>query len=311
MKLSGWLRRKPEDAAAPPAAEVLRKVRALELRTRGLVESLFSGEHTSMFHGRGLDFSHVRAYNTDDDVRAIDWKVTARRGSAYTRQFVEERDLLVVLVIDVSGSGKFGPGDRSAAEVAAEVAAALTFTATRSNDRVALLLVSDRVEHYQPPGSGKRHAVRLLADILSFRPRSSGTDLTPGLEHVAKRINGRAIVFLISDLIQRTDPRFRLAAGIVARVHDLVVVRLASTATDELPDVGWVELTDPESGRRIAIDSGSSRVRERYRRSVHRAHADMAALLTDMGAELVEVNTGADPLAALAEFFRRRQRSHR
>jgi uncharacterized protein (DUF58 family) len=310
-----WRGRKRPDPlgeASSATAEVLRKVRSLELRTRGLVDSLFCGEYVSVFHGRGLEFSHVRGYQFGDDARAIDWKVTARRATPFVRQFVEERDLLVVLMVDVSGSGRFSPGERSVREVAAEIAAALAFAATRNNDRVALLLVSDHVEHFLEPGSGRKHVMRLLSDLLSHRSQRIGTDLSTGLDRIAKSLHGRATVFVISDFIQgyRESP-FRTGLMRLARAHDVVAIRLASLAMDELPNVGWVEMTDPESGRRIVIDAGSKRVRERYRRSVLHAQAEIATLLTEVGAELIDVNTATDPLAVLSDFFRRRQRTNR
>ena len=292
-----------------PSTDALREVRRLELRTRGLVDSLFSGEYASVFHGRGLEFSHVRGYEVGDDVRAIDWKVTARRGTPFVRQFVEERDLHIVLLVDVSGSGRFGPGERSAGEVAAEIAAALAFAAARNNDRVSLLLVSDRVEHFVPPGSGRRHVVRLLADLISHEPIGRGTDLNTGLDRLSRALHGRATVFVISDFIQSGPASpFRKALMRLASTNDLVAIRLVTAATLELPDVGWVEMTDPETGRRVTLDTGRRKVRDHYRHSVLRAQADMAALLGEVGAELVDINTAADPLAVLSSFFRMRAR---
>ena len=291
-----------------PSADTLREVRGLELRTRGLVDSLFAGGYASIFHGRGLEFSHVRSYQVGDDVRAIDWKVTARRGTPFVRQFVEERDLLVVLVVDVSGSGRFGPGERSPAEVAAEIAAALAFAAARNNDRIALLLVSDRVERFIPPGSGRKHVVHLLAEMITHVPRGRGTDLSTALERLRRRRSDRATVFVISDFIQSGPASpFRDALMRLARGSDLVAIRLISGAQIELPDVGWIETTDPETGRRVMIDASRKKVREHYRHSVLRAQADTAAILGEAGAELVDVNTASDPLAALASFFRMRR----
>lgn len=302
-------RRGPSDEG--PSSETLREVRRLEIRTRGLVDSLFSGEYTSVFHGRGLEFSHVRSYQVGDDVRAIDWKVTARRGAPFVRQFVEERDLLVVLMVDVSGSGRHGPGERSAGEVAAEISAAIAFSAARNNDRIALLLVSDRVEHFLPPRSGRRHVVRLLADLISYEPEGRGTDLTTGLDRITRHLSGRATVFVISDFIQSTAASpFREALLRMAKAHDLVALRLVTSATLDLPDVGWVEMTDPETGKRVAIDTSRRRVREHYKHSVLRAQADTAALLGEVGAELVDVNIAGDPLAILSNFFRMRRRTH-
>lgn len=244
-------------------------------------------------------------------MRSIDWKVTARRGAPFVRQFVEERDLLVVLMVDVSASGRLGPGQRSAGEVAVDIAAALAFAANRRNDRLALLLVSDHVEYLVRPGSGQRHVVRLLSGMLSHRPASRTTELFRGLENIGRSFPGRAVVFVISDFIEIGPVApFREALGRLGRRHDVVAVRLAGPV-DELPDAGWVEMTDPETGRRAVLDTGNRRVRERYRRSVLRAKAEMAALLTEGGAELLDVDTRADPLLALTDFFRRRQRAPR
>jgi uncharacterized protein (DUF58 family) len=307
--MRAWLRR-TEDPV--PTLGVMREVRGLELRTRGLVDSLFAGNYSSIFHGRGLEFSHVRSYQVGDDVRSIDWKVTARRGTPFVRQFVEERDLLVVLVVDVSGSGRFGPGEKSPLEVAAHIAAALAFAAARNNDRIALLLVSDQVEHYVPPGQGRKHVVRILSDLLAHQPTGRGTDLGTAFDRISRSRSDRAQVFVISDFIQAGPASpFRDALMRLARGHDLVAVRLISRATLELPDVGWVEMTDPETGRRVMFDSSRKKVRERYRHSVLRAQADTAALLGEAGAELVDVNTAGDPLAPLALFFRMRRGVHR
>ena len=300
-----WLRPRPAPTISP---DVLREVRGLELRTRGLVDSMFAGGYASIFHGRGLEFSHVRSYQVGDDVRSIDWKVTARRGAPFVRQFVEERDLLVALVVDVSGSGRFGPGERSPSEVAAEIAAALAFAAVRNNDRIALLLVSDRVERFIPPSSGRKHVVRLLAEMLTHEPRGSGTDLSTALERLSRRKGDRATVFVISDFIQSGPASpFRDALMRLARGNDLVAIRLITGAQLELPDVGWIETTDPETGRRVMIDASRKKVREHYRHSVLRAQADTAVMLGEVGAELVDVNTASDPLAVLSAFFRARR----
>lgn len=307
------LRRRRGSPADPvPPADVLARIRTLELRTRGFVESLFSGEYLSVFLGRGMEFSHVRGYQFGDDVRAIDWKVTARRGTPYVRQFIEERDLLVVLVVDVSASGRFGAGARSSAEVAAEIAAALTFAATRSNDRLALVLTTDRVEAFVPPGSGRRHAIRLLSTLLTVKPRSRGTDLRPALEHLTRVLPGRATVFVVSDFIQsadRSDLEPSLARA--ARIHDLVAIRLSSGAVDALPNVGWIELDDPESGKRVLVNSSREGVRRRYAHAVRAAAAETDALLDRAGVEVVDIDTSIDPLAGLTRFFRNRRAAPR
>jgi uncharacterized protein (DUF58 family) len=290
-----------------PAPDPLKEVRRLDLRARGFVDSLYVGEYESVFLGRGMEFSHVRAYQPGEDVRMIDWRVTARAGTPFVRQFIEERDLHVVLLVDVSGSARFGPGDKSPQEVAAEVAAGLAFAATRHNDRVSLVLVSDRVEHFVPIGSGRRYVFRLLTELITHIPQGRGTDLSVGLNWLADTLLGRASIFLISDFI-KSSPESSLRGALmrVGSVHDLVAVRLLTAATLELPDVGWVEMNDPESGRRVTFDSGQQKVREEYHRSALRAQTDTAALLGEVGAELLDVDTASDPLAALARFFQMR-----
>lgn len=305
-------RRLLERRTEEPSTDALHEVRRLEIRTRGLVDSLFSGNYSSVFHGRGLEFSHVRSYQVGDDVRAIDWKVTARRGQPFVRQFVEERDMLVVLVVDISASGRFGPGERSPLEVAAEISAALAFAASRNNDRIALLLVSDRVEHFVAPGSGRRHVIRLLSDLVSYRAHGRGTDLNTAFEQLGRSRADRATVFVISDFIHSgPESPFRDALLKLARMSDLIAVRLVSAGTLQLPDVGWVEMTDPETGRRVVLNAGHKKVREHYRHSVLRAQADTAAQLGEAGAELVDVNTAGDPLAVLSNFFRTRRSTPR
>jgi uncharacterized protein (DUF58 family) len=298
----------------PEAASVdtFREVRRLELRTRGLVDSLFSGEYASIFHGRGLEFSHVRSYQVGDDVRSIDWKVTARRGSPFVRQFVEDRDLHVILVVDVSGSSRYGPGERGAAEIAAEISAALAFAAARNNDRISLLLVSDRVERLIPPGSGRRHVIHLLSELINHQPTGNGTDLSTALNRLSKTLKDRGTVFLISDFIQiGLESPFREALMRLANSNDLVAIRLVTGATLELPDVGWVEMTDPEMGNRVMIDTTSQRVRDNYRQRGIRAQEDITTLLGEAGAELVNVDTASDPISVLSSFFRMRRSTPR
>jgi uncharacterized protein (DUF58 family) len=291
------------------SAESLARVRRLELRTRGLVDSLFGGEYASVFQGRGMEFSQVRSYQPGDDVRSIDWKVTARRGTPYVRQFVEERDLLVILMVDISGSGHMGPGHRSAMEIAHEIAAALAFAAARNNDRVGLVLVSDRVEFYEAPKAGRRHVVRLLADLVAHQPVGRSTDLIAGLDHVQKHTLGRANLFIISDFMQdHREPRFREAFGRASRKHDVAAIRLTSAAVAELPNVGWVQITDPETGRRVAVDTGNARVRRHYRHATLRRGAELEELFGEIGVESLILDTDADPLMPLAGFLRRKPR---
>jgi uncharacterized protein (DUF58 family) len=285
-------------------------LKGLEVRTRAFVESLFSGDYASVFHGRGLELSHLRAYELGDDVRAIDWKVTARRSTPYVRQFIEERDLLLVLVIDISASGRLGPGHRSAGEVAAEIAAGLCFAATRNHDRVALILVSDRVELFLEPRAGRTHALQLLTEVMTHVPSRRGTDLTPALERVTRSFPRRATVVLVSDFVMDTNTdRFRTAIGAVARNHETIAVRLDTASAAHLPDVGWIEIRDPESGKRVVVNSGSRSVRESYRHRVHLAEAELTEQLSSINVDLVDIGGDEDALAKLTDFFRRRRRA--
>jgi uncharacterized protein (DUF58 family) len=301
--------KRPAASEESRALESLARVRTLELRTRWLVDSILAGEYRSVFTGRGMEFSHVRPYQPGDDIRRIDWKVTARRGGApYIRQFVEERDLPVMLVVDVSGSELFGPGERAVSDVAIEVAAALAFAAVRNNDRVGLILVSDRVELFITPASGRRHVLGMLVRLVSHRPHGSGTNLATGIEQAERITPGRGMVFLISDFIQSMDDeRYRGALGRVARRHDLVAVRLTNRASRELPDAGWLELLDPESGRRTALNTGRRHLRERYRKLLNTQSDGFAGMISEAGIGLVEVDTDTDPLVSIAGFFRRRR----
>jgi len=289
-------------------AEALAGVRRLDLRTRGFVDSLFSGDRASVFLGRGFEFSHVREYQPGDDVRSIDWKVTARRGTPFVRRFVEERDLLVALVVDVSASGRLAPGERSVGEIATELAAALAFAAVRTNDRVALFLVSDHLERAVLPGAGQRHVLRLLEQLLIHPPGNRGTDLATAMEGVTRVLRGRSVLFLMSDFIQ-PDPSGRLADRLreAGRRHDLVALRISSGELEELPDVGWMEMTDPESGRRILLDTSSSRVRSRYVSRLRETRAALADQMAGARGELVEVPTRGDSLGALYRFFASRR----
>ena len=294
--------------AALGRAEALAVLRRLDLRTRGFVDSLFSGDRASVFLGRGFEFSHVREYQPGDDVRSIDWKVTARRGTPFVRRFVEERDLLVALVVDISASGRLTPGARSVGEIAAELAAALAFASVRTNDRVALFMVSDRLERVIHPGAGQRHVLRLLEELLTHPPGSRGTDLASALEEVTRALRGRSVLFLISDFIQ-PDPSGRLGDRLreAGRRHDLVALRIASGELEELPDVGWMEMTDPESGRRVLLDTSSSRVRSRYVSRLQEARAILIDQVAGARGELVDVPTRGDSLGALYRFFATRR----
>ena len=290
--------------------EIRARVRHVQLRTRGLVESLFSGEYYSVFKGRGLEFSDVREYQPGDDVRAIDWNVTARRGRPYVKEYVEERQLNVLVVVDLSASKEFGTGPNRNARVASEIAAILALAAAGGNDRVGLLLVTDHVELFVPPDTGRRHALRLVLDLLAYRPTGRGTRLSSALEYAAKVLRQRSVIFLVSDFLidQSRDAGFEHAARRLAREHDLVPIRLTDPASSALPDVGMLALLDPESGERRVVNAGDPGVRREYSARFEYQRDSVTSTLNTLRLDTVEVSTPDDYVPPLLAFFRRRAR---
>lgn len=293
--------------------EVTAQLERIELTTRGLVESLFSGEYHSVFKGRGLEFSDVREYQPGDDVRAIDWNVTARRGRLFIKELVEERQLNALVVVDLSASESFGTGVKSNLEVAAEIAAILALAATANNDRVGLLLVTDRVERFVPPDTGRRHALRLVLELLAYRPEGRGTALSAGLRFAEKVLRQRTTVFLISDFLtsEAADAALPHAARKLAWDHDLVPIRLTDPAAAELPNVGLIAVTDPETGERRVVNTGSRRVRAAHRERAESARGGIDSIFRDLRLDVVDIDTTADYLPPLIGFFRRRARALR
>lgn len=287
--------------------EVLRQVRRIELQTRGWVESLFGGEYQSVFKGQGMEFAEVREYEPGDDVRDIDWNVTARTGRPHVKKHVEERELTVLLAVDLSGSEQFGTRDRFKAELAAEIAAVLALSAVRNNDRVGLLIFTDRVEHFVPPRKGRRHVLRLIRDVLAFRPSGRGTDLGGAMEFAARVLPHKAIVFLLSDFdaplagVERT-------LKLVSRRHDLVAVSILDAAEETLPNAGLVVLADPETGEEVAVDTGRRMLRDAYVALHERQREERRRLFRRLGVDEIEVRTGESYINPLLAFFRRRER---
>lgn len=294
--------------------EILRQVRLIELRTRGWVDSIFSGQYQSVFKGQGVEFAEVREYQAGDDVRNLDWNVTARMGHPYVKQHVEERELTVLFAVDLSGSEQFGTRGRFKAELAGEIAAVLALSAVRNNDRVGLLLFTDRIEHFVPPQKGRRHALRLIRDLLAFRPQGRGTDIGGALDYAARLLPHRSILFLLSDF-HLTDAaagdRLSRALRVASRRHDLVAVRITDRTEEALPDVGLVVLTDPETGEEVAIDTGRRGVLALYRESIAREREAMQRLFRRLGIDEIDVRTDASYIQPLLAFFRRRERQLR
>ncbi len=290
-------------------ADVLRQIRRLQIRARRAVATLLGGEYHSAFKGTGLAFDEVREYQPGDDVRGIDWNVTARMGSPYLKRYVEERELTILLAVDVSASGRFGTGERTKRTVAAEIAALVAFCAVNNNDRVGLLAVSDRIERYVPPNKGTRHVLRLLRDILYFEPEHKGTNLTAAFEHLNKALRRRAIVFFLSDFL--TDDAYEDAFRRTARRHDLVAVRVGDARERTWPDAGLVRLEDAETGRQLLIDTSRPRFREAFAARAAERRAAFTKLTRTAQVDLVEADTDGSHFDELVKFFRLRERRRR
>ncbi|MEY5024948.1 MAG: hypothetical protein RLZZ244_476 [Verrucomicrobiota bacterium] len=288
--------------------EILRRIRRLELRTRARVEAAFSGQYRSVFKGRGMNFEEVREYQPGDEVRTIEWNVTARfgevRGEAYVKKFTEERELSVVLVVDVSGSGDFGSVNQSKRELAAEVACVLAFSAIRNNDKVGLLLFSEGVELYMPPRRGRRHALRVVREILFFEPQGRGTNLSFALERLNRFLHRRSVVFLLSDF---QAPDFSRQLGLTARRHDLVAMPLSDPREEVLPQMGTVCLEDAETGELLEVSTSDPEVRAAFAKVVEERGVELQRALRRMRVDSVPLRTDRDWMPALRSFFRNRE----
>jgi uncharacterized protein (DUF58 family) len=293
---------RPASAGVPP--EILRQVKLLELRTRGLVNSLFTGEYRSVFKGQGMEFSEVREYQPGDEVRSIDWNVTARMGKPFVKRYIEERELTVMLAVDLSGSERFGTRARFKSELASELAAVLAMSAIRNNDRVGAVLFTDRIEHFVPPRKGRRHALRLMRDLLVFEPEGKGTDLTGALEYTGKMLKHKAIIFVVSDF-QAEDLEQPLK--LLAQRHDVVAVTVDDPSEQELPDIGQVRFVDPETGTTIDVDTSDARVRARFAEAVAEELSSRRRLLRRLAIDEVPVRTDGGVVDPLIKFFRARE----
>ena len=285
--------------------ELMRQVHRLRILTGRVVNEVFAGEYESAFKGRGMEFAEVREYQPGDEVRTIDWNVTARAGAPFVKQFVEERELTVMLVVDLSSSGRFGSVGRLKNELAAEVCAVLAFAATKSNDRVGLLIFTEQVELYIPPRKGIRHVLRVIRELLSFEPRAAQTDIPGALDYLAKVLKRRAVVFLVSDFIA-TD--FHQPLRRVSRRHDLIAVTIEDHLERELPDVGLIELEDAETGETLLIDTRSARVRDEYRAGAQQEAEQLHRDLQRIGADSIALSTGTSYVQNLVQFFHTRER---
>jgi len=293
------------EGKAQSTADILKKIRTLEIKTRGLVETAFAGDYHSVFKGRGMNFEDVREYQPGDEIRAIDWNVTARLGTAFVKKFTEERELTVMLIVDVSASGNFGSAAQSKRELAAEVACLLAFSAIRNNDKVGLILFTDQVELFIPPKKGRSHTLRLLREILFFEPRGRGTQPALALDYLNKIVTRRAVVFFISDF---QAPDFSHALAVSGRRHDFVAIHVRDERERSLPNIGIIALEDAETGEQIEINTGDRGVRSRFADVADEQAEQLSRTLRRSNVEEIQLRTGEDYLPALRAFFKQRER---
>lgn len=285
--------------------ELLKQVRQIEIRTKGLVNQVFSGEYHSVFKGRGMEFSEVREYNFGDDIRNIDWNVTARFGHPYIKIFEEERELTVILLIDLSGSLSFGSVDKTKQQIAAELSAILAFSALKNNDKVGLFLFSDKIEKFIPPRKGRKHVLRIIRELLSFKPEGRTTNIKAALEHMNHAIKKKSIVFLISDFM---DEGYEKILRIVGKKHDLIGIVINDQREKSIPKMGLVKFTDAETGMERWIDSSSSKVQSWIKQYYARLISERKTLFIKSRLDSIEIKTGENYVTPLVNFFRLRER---
>ena len=292
---------------------IMSGMRQLEIRTRRMVNDSLAGAYHSVFKGRGMDFDEVREYSPGDEVRTIDWNVTARAGRPFVKKFTEERELTILLLVDISASGNFGSAALSKRDLAAELASVLAFSAIRNSDKVGLLLYTDRIERYLPPKKGRRHVLRVVRDILYHTPEGRGTDSVKALDVASHVLHSRAIVFLISDFQSPGDPAttraaLRRAMRLTNRRHDLIAVQIEDPREKELPNVGLLALEDAETGEVVELDTANPKVRQRFKElSLERAKRRVSDFRSE-GVDTLELKTDVPYMPALQRFFKTRER---
>lgn len=291
---------------------LLDKVHRIEITTSRLVTDVFAGQYHSVFKGRGMEFDEVREYQFGDDIRTIDWNVTARTGTAHIKKFVEERELTVMIMVDASRSCHFASVNQLKNKLAAEIAAILAFAAIRNNDKVGLIMFTDGIEFFIPPRKGKSHVLRVIREVLYFKPKGKGTDLKKALEYLSRVTTRKAVTFVLSDFFENTsgpEPSFKKAMSIANKRHDIIAITLNDPRESQLPDCGLIELEDAEAGSRVVIDSGNPQVRKNYQIQALQRLSQRNRLFRSMGVDHIDVATDIPYEKALIAFFmQRRQR---
>ena len=282
---------------------LLKKVRKIEIKTKGLSNHIFAGEYQTAFKGKGMAFSEVREYQPGDDVRSIDWNVTARYNAPFVKVFEEEREMTVMLLIDVSASGNFGTQDQFKRELATELSAILAFSAIKNNDKVGVIFFTDKVEQFIPPKKGKSHILRIIREVLAFQPTGKGTNIAVALEYFNSVIKKRSICFILSDFMSK---EFDRPLKIASKKHDLVALRIHDTREDTLPNVGLVPMQDAETEKMIFVDTSSKKVRDNFAKNRLQATEKLRKLFPASGVDLIDITTGTDYVKPLINFFKTR-----
>ena len=288
--------------------DILKQVRKIEIKTRGLSNEIFAGRYHSAFKGRGMAFSEVREYRIGDDVRDIDWNVTARNNTPYVKTFEEERELTMMLMVDVSGSRMFGTTDKLKKNIITEIAAVLAFSAAENNDKVGCLFFSDKVEKFIPPKKGRAHVLMIIRELIEFKPENTNTALSEPLRYITNILKKRCTMFILSDFMDNPDDtqNFEDALKIASRKHDIVGIRVYDKRETELPDVGIIEFKDAETGKKVWVDTSSKKVRDRYRKTWERHSEEITRILNRANIDNVAVATGEDYVKSLMKLFKKR-----
>jgi uncharacterized protein (DUF58 family) len=289
--------------------ELIKKIRYIQIYTSKAVNDVLAGEYHSVFKGQGMEFDEVRAYQPGDDIRTIDWNVTARTGHPYVKRYVEEREITVFFLVDLSKSGSFGSREKLKNEVAAEFCALLAFSAIKNNDKVGLIVFTDTIQLFIPPAKGTSHVLRLIRELLFFEPgkirKKTGTDIALALDYLGRVLHKRGVVFLVSDFL---DQNFEKPLRVLARRHDLIAVTVSDPRELALPDVGLLEIQDAETGEIVVIDTGSKTVRSRYKRLAEEKNKALSDLFQSTGIDQIQLLTDRDYVLDLVKFFRKRMR---
>lgn len=285
--------------------ELIKKIRHIQITTSHTVNDIMAGAYESVFKGQGIEFDEIRPYTIGDEVKSIDWNVTARMNEPFVKQFVEERELTVMLLIDLSASGNFGSSKKSKKEIAAEIAAILAFSAIKNNDKVGLIIFTDKIEHFVPPKKGKRHVLRLIREVLYFKPENKKTDITCALQYLNKVTTRKTVTFLISDFLTKG---FEKSLKIVSKRHDLIAVNIKDPREKELPKIGIIEIADAETGKTMLINTSSERTRKSYATKQKQTEDALRKFFRLVNIDEIEIDTSKSYTEPLVLFFKNRRK---